>query len=825
MSRGRADRREVGPSIAAWLLLGLISAGIVLFGAVGSTPLPGDLGRIDLYVYFLVPTALLGAAVVWLTPSARRPGLGWVLAVMAFPAWVGLQLVPLPRALREAISPAGVGLLDRAWAGPLVGCGGEQLLGAAPPGWWPLSLDPVSTLRFALLPVAAAAVFLAIYSAIRSGALGRRSLMTAITCFAGAEALYGLVQWAFDLRLALWRPIEHEVASGTLINRNHFAMLMYVGLACSLAMLSKGSRDSRSFEARTNLRVALFSLLAGLQIAAVVASQSRGGALGVVLVLAAGMTTLMRQRGGYRGVSLALVAVIALPAVVAVAPELGERFSRIGLEWDSATGRGAVYRQAMDFVADYPLVGVGGGTFALVFAGVRSPLIQVRWEHAHNDWLEAWVETGTVGLLLLAGLAGALLVAAFRGRRISRARRRPRLPLPIIAGLIAVWGHALAEFSLQVPALALMTAVLAALAVAWPTVRQEPGPARSRWSAAAGATVLGAAALLLAVPAWSDPSMQPPPRADACAELRVVAAELSGRPLDSWASTRIALVADGLPAAPVAALMNHTRRLDPWNAQKRSRALEVALAHGDGAAALADAVALARTNPRLLITRRDIFERLYGTGASPAELADALTPVIDESKDALRQIVRDAVFREDYELARQLVGPEPKVSAATCLASDAVRLVMQRVYENLDGYEGFLAACLEVPEVRDEKDDRQRITTWLAGEYLRQGRAEEAIGLINRIEDEVTRASYLRSWGRQVKDWRTVRDACWVLIEKREGRGSERHLAWLHWELAVAYAHLEDQPAARRHALEAAERDPARANAVDRITVLQRELM
>ncbi len=114
-----------------------------------------------------------------------------------------------------------------------------------------------------------------------------------------------------------------------------------------------------------------------------------------------------------------------------------------------------------------PWTGWGGGTFEIAFRAVQSQALDstLLWDRAHNSYLSLWSELGVVFgsmLILIVALIAILII-----RRLPGATRS--LP-PLLIGLGAITVgavHSLADFSLEIPAIAMQfTAILALAATA-----------------------------------------------------------------------------------------------------------------------------------------------------------------------------------------------------------------------------------------------------------------------------------------------------------------------------------------------------------------------
>ena len=128
------------------------------------------------------------------------------------------------------------------------------------------------------------------------------------------------------------------------------------------------------------------------------------------------------------------------------------------------------WRQALGLVESYPLTGVGRGALEQAFATVASNAGQVRYPWLENAYLQAFVDWGLPGGLVLAALGVWVFVSALR-----RLRHDPLLMGPL-AALVGLALHELVDFSIELPGVALPALALLGMLHG----RREAEP--ERWS-------------------------------------------------------------------------------------------------------------------------------------------------------------------------------------------------------------------------------------------------------------------------------------------------------------------------------------------------------
>ena len=149
---------------------------------------------------------------------------------------------------------------------------------------------------------------------------------------------------------------------------------------------------------------------------AVVASQSRGGTLGLAAV--AGYLWLRSPR---KALTM-ILALVGVAAILAYAPDqYFDRMRTIGnYQADgSAMGRITAWKAAIQMCIDHPLWGVGAGMFPVSFGTIYRPAENMPWLTAHSMYFLLLGELGIPGVVVLLGLILGNLRA---NRRLMRAR-------------------------------------------------------------------------------------------------------------------------------------------------------------------------------------------------------------------------------------------------------------------------------------------------------------------------------------------------------------------------------------------------------------------
>jgi putative inorganic carbon (hco3(-)) transporter len=158
---------------------------------------------------------------------------------------------------------------------------------------------------------------------------------------------------------------------------------------------------------------------------AAIATQSRGGSLGIAAVLIFLWLFSPRKALGVIGVALAGVAVL-----IYAPPQYFDRIKTIGSyqEDGSAQGRLEAWKSSINMALDNPVFGVGAGSFGVAFGTkYRTPgAAHMPWLTAHSSYFLVLGEMGIPGIICILAIVIGNIVANLRLRKAVLARAGPK---------------------------------------------------------------------------------------------------------------------------------------------------------------------------------------------------------------------------------------------------------------------------------------------------------------------------------------------------------------------------------------------------------------
>jgi O-antigen ligase len=449
-----------------WGLILVIVGAVLAFGGV--QPLS----------YLLMEVCVFALLLVALIAQVRqgKVDLPIPLAMLPIIFLVLLQTVPLPAHWVVWCSPARLF--------PALGSTPQH----AGDGWRTLSIDPHQTWQALgkLLAYCGAFVLAAL---VFDSSRRRSTLVRALITLGCLEAAYGMFQYlqGYQKIFTYSKVFYTADATGTYINRNHYAGFLELIIPLLIAALfysfqswsrwrRSGARAAASGEAGAGgFQPLFFIFLLAIATVGLLFSTSRGGILACLLsIMFMVLLGLLKidKKAWMAGTVLFLFVVVGYGTWIGLGPVL-TRFEQLGEPGEiQREGRLEIWEGAFHLMHGYPIAGTGLGTFGEVYRRYQTYQVTGYVDHAHNDYVEFASETGIVGAAFLFipifYLLGKMIFSFMdEPRRFARA-----VTLGCIGSVLALLIHSMTDFNLQIPANALIFAVV--LGIGYKVVCLEP---------------------------------------------------------------------------------------------------------------------------------------------------------------------------------------------------------------------------------------------------------------------------------------------------------------------------------------------------------------
>ena len=511
--------RESRPSVIFCVCAFTLICSLLLGGGTRGGFLSDAILELIAIPAFLIALSSLGGLPVWRTKTRTEMYrvLAFCFAIALLPI---IQLVPLPPWI---------------WTGLP---GREQmvkvfdLLGGVAP-WMPISVSPHATWLSFLSLLPPMAIFLA---AIQLSYRERRGLSLVILAVGVVSVFVGLTQVAEGpaSSLRFYTITNDTEAVGFFANRNHFAALLYaVLLFAAVWAIDTGFKagswtDVRSFEAATIVTLTAIFMILIVVIAGEAMARSRAGLALTIVALVAVFALAFTDRRSAPGAtpSKLLVAATILAVILSVQFALYRILDRFATD-PTEDARITFAHNTIQAAKAFMPFGSGLGTFVPVYATFERPgdtIANTYANHAHNDFLELWLETGVMGPVLLC------LFTVWLGFSIAKLWRRPATETSafdcalgraatVVIGLLMA--HSFVDYPMRTEAIMAIFAVCCALVIeplrgdeGGIRIAAEPGRAavRLRHAAKAPAYAVAPSSLLSAPSSPATGTANPPQR-------------------------------------------------------------------------------------------------------------------------------------------------------------------------------------------------------------------------------------------------------------------------------------------------------------------------
>lgn len=435
-----------GPGFLSDVLLQLLSLPLLIASLwrIASTPVSGDVRR-----------ALWFCAAIAVLPLA--------------------QLVPLPPVVWTRMP-------GRETAVESLGLIGRDL------PWAPINMSPSGGCLSALSVIPPLSLFLGV---LLLDHRERRNLSLVLLCVGIVSVFIGLMQVSRGLSSPLWfsELLTPNEAVGFFLNRNHFAALLYslIPLAAAWVASSDIMSRARSRSEKFDTRAIFTGVTGFVVIVALIAGElmarSRAGVILTIVALFGALALAYRSQREAKAAPVRLMlGATALAIVFSLQFALYRVLERFEVD-PLADTRIAISRNTIDAAKALMPLGAGQGAFVPVYAMFQKPhdmVANAYINHAHNDFLQAWLESGVAGPILIGAFAIWFVLTSVKVWRHSYVeglaidRSLSRASTLVIALLAA---HSLVDYPLRTGAMMAVFAVACVLLIDPPPTSPARQPA------------------------------------------------------------------------------------------------------------------------------------------------------------------------------------------------------------------------------------------------------------------------------------------------------------------------------------------------------------
>ena len=296
-----------------------------------------------------------------------------------------------------------------------------------------------------------------------------RQLVTTIWIAGTVICIYGLIEFASGTETVLWykKWSYQGDLTATYVNRNHFAIYAGMVLTSGVALMMQSWREkvgrSKPHERIEAIRNwfakegCYRGFLLILVLICIMSSHSRAGLVLSLVGLSGYLFFYQIYLRAWRRVwLLGIILFVALLVSFMIAVNVSDRFAVLFVDYSSAD-RAKVYQLAWHILLDNPWLGYGINGFEPEYRLYQQYMME-EFNHAHSDILESLIDLGIpVGLMLWAAI-GMICNSLWFG--IVNRRQNGLYPTLALAATVMALGHALVDFDLQIPGVAMTWATL-----------------------------------------------------------------------------------------------------------------------------------------------------------------------------------------------------------------------------------------------------------------------------------------------------------------------------------------------------------------------------
>lgn len=397
-----------------------------IYGGVTITPLT----FIEAFSFFLFFIFILRLLARERFKLVKLPALTFLLL---FPL-ILFQLLPLTQGILSFISPTTVNLYREFRVGSHHN--------------FTLSIYPEATVRMFLQLLSFAAIFFVVLNYFDSEKKIRRFLLALAIC-GFIYSIYGIIKKG---------PLEATAEFSTFTNKNHFAAYLEIIAFLTLSYVFIISLKSRQF-----ILIFISSVLA----VAIFLTASRAGRLCFLISLAVYILLLKMKRpvNKIASIIIPLFVFFFLFVIFIGSGSFIQRMETLKEPLHAYAARLQVVTDSLKIVKDFPLLGTGLGAFREIAQKYKTSDWQSTYAFSHNEPIQALVETGILGFMLLAIFFCNYFKNAYSAWRKRNSPFAVYITLGCLVSLFSAILHSFFDFMFHVPAVSILFFVILALAL------------------------------------------------------------------------------------------------------------------------------------------------------------------------------------------------------------------------------------------------------------------------------------------------------------------------------------------------------------------------
>jgi O-antigen ligase len=660
-------------------------------------------------------------------------------------ALTAVQLIPLPDGVLAALNAPGNELRSD----------GAALAGTAP--WPAISVDPASTLRALAILVALLGVAL-LGLRIASSERGRYLVLAGVAIACGLAAAVTGLHTLLNAG-SLYGVYEPRHATppilGPLLNPNHLGGLMAIGAVLAIGLMFHHRQAAQ-------LRV-LWVVIAISCSATAMASLSRGATLALGLGVATTIALLIAgrlrtssdadsrpRRALINEVPITIVIAFGLAvAVYTSAGKVADQLENTSLvELNQPLSKYAAWQSSFQLVDEAPWLGIGRGALEPAFTRVHEPSAYVTFSHLENEYIQAVVEWGVPGAIVLGLVFAWCIVIA--GKRW----RDGALAAAALGACAAILFQSSVDFGIELLGIAVPMVLVATTLLGVRLRESRPGGLAVVRVGVVLALVASAVVLVLpitrtiqedhdALTASSDTTLE-------------AATEVMARhPLDYLAFGEAAAGMVRTGDARAAKFLNHALRLHPTHPGLHRLAARMLIATGRRSqGAVEYSLALRGTpSPKKLVVeivtmlpevelaaaaipidavnRSQILRTLYELKRGDIAVHWLLRVVHGPQTDlaVIDELYRLAMTRRDLEIAEQ-AARRRLVASRTNLS----RIMLAKVMFRREKFDQVLKDLADVPKWRGRIDEHAEAWLLVCDTHIEKRSWDEAVECLHKLE-------------------------------------------------------------------------------------------